>query len=154
MVPDFHQLLARAAGIDPYSYLYEVLESHEIEFSDATGVAARSCRDGRFDWTRFEQDAAEARDWLVVGAVAQPIMTTRDLEEPSTARALADKGLMIDLDPSTACMGEYRVFANVYETLTRYNMPGSAEQVAHGSFDHSAISAPASVRESTTSTSG
>ncbi|MGA9163801.1 MAG: hypothetical protein WBZ31_05040, partial [Thiobacillus sp.] len=25
--PDFHQLLARAAGIDPYSYLHEVLES-------------------------------------------------------------------------------------------------------------------------------
>jgi len=30
--PDFHRLLARAAGIDPYSYLYEVLGSHEIEF--------------------------------------------------------------------------------------------------------------------------
>lgn len=39
-VPDFHQRLARAAGISPYSYLYEVLESHEIAFSDATGVAA------------------------------------------------------------------------------------------------------------------
>jgi len=33
--PDFHQLLAKAAGIDPSSYLYEVLESHEIGFSDA-----------------------------------------------------------------------------------------------------------------------
>jgi hypothetical protein len=87
--PDFHQLLARAAGIDPYSYLYEVLESHETEFSDATGVAARSCRDGRFDWTRFEQDAAEARDWLVVRAVAQQIMATRDLDaDPEQKAAL------------------------------------------------------------------
>ena len=87
--PDFHQLLARAAGIDPYSYLYEVLESHEIEFSDATGVAARSCRDGRFDWARFEQDAAEARDWQAVRAVAQQIMTARDLDaDPDLKAAL------------------------------------------------------------------
>jgi len=87
--PDFHQLLARAAGIDPYSYLYEVLESHEIEFSDATGVAACSCRDGRFDWARFEQDAAEARDWQAVRAVAQQIMTARDLDaDPELKAAL------------------------------------------------------------------
>ena len=89
VAPDFHQLLARAAGIDPYSYLYEVLESHEIEFSDATGVAARSCRDGRFDWTQFEQDQREERDWQRVRAVAQPIMTTRDLDaEPALKAAL------------------------------------------------------------------
>jgi len=87
--PDFHQLLARSAGIDPYSYLYEVLESHEIDFSDATGVAARSCHDGRFDWTRFEQDAAEERDWRVVRAVAQQIMATRDLDaDPELKAAL------------------------------------------------------------------
>ena len=64
--PDFHQLLARPAGIDPYSYLYEVLESHEIEFSDATGVAARSCRDGRFDWAGLasgKQKATARRAW-------------------------------------------------------------------------------------------
>lgn len=59
VMPDFHQRLARAAGIDPYSYLYEVLESHEIVFSDATGAAVRSCCDGRFDWARFEQERRE-----------------------------------------------------------------------------------------------
>lgn len=76
--PDFHRLLARAAGIDPYSYLYEVLASHEIEFSDATGVAAQSCRDGRFDWTRFEQDLSEERDWQLVRGIAEGIMAGRD----------------------------------------------------------------------------
>jgi hypothetical protein len=87
--PNFHRLLARAAGIDPYSYLYEVLESNEIEFSDATGVAARSCRDGGFDWTRFEQDRREERDWQAVRAVAQQIMTTRDLDaDPDLKAAL------------------------------------------------------------------
>ena len=87
--PDFHRLLARTAGIDPYSYLYEVLESHEIEFSEATGVAARSCRDGRFDWARFEQERREEQDWQVVRAIAQPIMTGRDLDaDPELKAAL------------------------------------------------------------------
>jgi len=88
-LPNFHRLLAQAAGIDPYSYLYEVLESHEIDFSDATGAAARSCRDGRFDWTQFEQDRGEERDWQVVRAIAQRTLVARDLDaEPDLKAAL------------------------------------------------------------------
>ncbi len=87
--PDFHRLLAQAAGIDPYSYLYEVLESHEIEFSEATGVAVRSCRDGRFDWNQFEQDRREEGDWQAVRAVAERILGTRDLDaDPALKAAL------------------------------------------------------------------
>ena len=87
--PDFHRLLAQAAGIDRYSYLYEVLESHVVEFSDATGVAARSCRDGRFDWNRFEQDLSEERDWQAVMAIAEPIMGARDCDAGLKAALLA-----------------------------------------------------------------
>lgn len=79
--PNFHRFLAQAAGIDPYSYLYEILESDEIEFSDATGLAARSCRDGQFDWTQFEQDLSEERDWQAVRAIAEPIVGARVLDE-------------------------------------------------------------------------
>lgn len=87
--PDFHRLLAQAAGIDPYSYLHEVLESHAIEFLDATGVATRSCRDGGFDWARFEQDRREDQDWLVVRAVAAHILASRDLDaDPDLKAAL------------------------------------------------------------------
>ena len=85
--PDFHRLLAQAAGIDPYSYLYEVLEAHEIEFSEATGVAARSCRDGRFDWAQFAQDRREDRDWQAVRAVAEPLLATRDLDTAPDLKA-------------------------------------------------------------------
>jgi hypothetical protein len=87
--PDFHQRLARAAGIDPYSYLYEVVETHEIEFSDATGLAVRSCHDGRFDWAQFEQDRREERDWQRVGAIAERILAGRDLDaDPELKAAL------------------------------------------------------------------
>ncbi len=87
VAPNFHQLLARAAGIDPYSYLYEVLEAHEIEFSDATGVAARSCCDGRFDWTQFEQDRREEQDWPAVRAIAERVLATRNWEAAPDLKA-------------------------------------------------------------------
>jgi len=77
------------AGIDSYSYLHEVLEAHEIEFSDATGVAARSCRDGRFDWIQFEQDRREEQDWQRVRAIAGKTMAARDLDaDPELKAAL------------------------------------------------------------------
>lgn len=85
--PNFHQLLARTAGIDPYSYLYEVLEAHEIEFSDATGVAVRSCHDGRFDWAQFEQDRREEQDWPAVRAIAERVLATRDWEAAPDLKA-------------------------------------------------------------------
>jgi hypothetical protein len=85
--PDFHRMLAQAAGVDSYSYLYEVLESHEIAFSEATGVAARHCHEGRFDWKRFEQDVAGERDWPVVRAIAESIMGTRDWDAAPALKA-------------------------------------------------------------------
>lgn len=88
-VPDFHRLLASDAGIDPYSYLYEVLESHEIEFSDATGAAVRSCHDGQLDWSRFAADMGEVRDWRAVRALVEPILGPRDWDaEPALKAAL------------------------------------------------------------------
>ena len=65
------------------------MEAHEIEFSDATGVAVRSCRDGRFDWTQFEQDRREEQDWQRVRAIAEKTMTARDLDaDPELKAAL------------------------------------------------------------------
>lgn len=86
-MPDFHRLLAQSAGIDPHSYLYEVLESHEIEFSDATGVAARCCDDGKFDWARFAHDVSEERDWEVARAVSEPLIGACDWDAKPDLKA-------------------------------------------------------------------
>lgn len=61
--------------------------SHEIEFSDATGVAARSCRDAGVEWALFVQDARDERDWQAVRAVAEPLLAARDLDAYSTLKA-------------------------------------------------------------------
>lgn len=85
--PDFHIMLAREAGIDPYSYLYEVLESHEIAFSEPTGLAASSFEDGRFDWALFSRNRREARDLEVVGGIAARMLGILDLAREPTLKA-------------------------------------------------------------------
>lgn len=78
--PDFHGLLARAGGIDPYSYLYEVVEAHPITFTAPTGIASRSCRDGRFDWEQFERDWREEGELAQARAIAEETLGISDLE--------------------------------------------------------------------------
>lgn len=85
--PDFHRLLAKAAGIDTYSYLYEVLESEEIAFSEPTGIAVQAYEDGVFDWPRFEQALREERDWEAVRAIAANYLGNRELDGDADLRA-------------------------------------------------------------------
>ncbi|OYY92686.1 MAG: hypothetical protein B7Y41_14880 [Hydrogenophilales bacterium 28-61-23] len=85
--PNFHLLLAKAGGIDPYSYLYEALEAHDIEFSDPTGIAALSCRDGQFDWRQFEQHRREDQGLQVVRAIAERTLGVRDLDQNPDLKA-------------------------------------------------------------------
>ena len=53
-VPDLYSLLARENKIDTYSYLYEVMESSDLIFSDATGLAVKCTVEGDFDLQKFE----------------------------------------------------------------------------------------------------
>jgi len=52
-LPSIHAILARAHGIDMDSYLYEVMEISEIEFSNPKGIPAQYYRDGAFDIEGF-----------------------------------------------------------------------------------------------------
>jgi len=79
-IPNFHQHLASACGIDPYSYLYEAIESHDLDFSDPTGAAVQACRDGAFDWAWFEQARREELDWQSVNAIAASLLSVDELD--------------------------------------------------------------------------
>jgi len=51
-----HERLARANDIDTYSYAYEVMESSDIEFSEATGLASEFMDEhGQFDLPGFSE---------------------------------------------------------------------------------------------------
>jgi hypothetical protein len=85
--PNFHLLLARESGIDPYSYLYEALESYDILFSEPTGLVVASCHDGCLDWPQFEQDWREEQDSAVVRAIAEKTMGEAKLDEAPKLKA-------------------------------------------------------------------
>src|SRR5665811_1614089 len=48
-LPSIHAILARLHSIDTYSYLYEVMQEAEIEFSNPHGLTADYLVDGKFD---------------------------------------------------------------------------------------------------------
>ncbi len=85
--PNFHQMLARVGGIDPYSYLYEVMEAYEIEFSNATGIAAQCCVNGQFDWAQFAKLRREEQDLQEVRSIAGRTLGVYDLDERTDLKA-------------------------------------------------------------------
>lgn len=87
--PDFHRMLAVAAGIDTYSYLYEVVESSDIEFSDATGLAASCTSEHGFDWRRFRRLRQEDGERRVLAPIAARFLGVTDLDQrPEVLAAL------------------------------------------------------------------
>lgn len=85
--PDFYRALARAGKVDPYSYLYEVLESEEIHFSEPTGLAIGCCVEGQFDWNAFVQRVRNSGDVQIVQAIAEREMGVVDLDAQAELKA-------------------------------------------------------------------
>lgn len=85
--PNFHHLLAAANGIDSYSYMYEVLESHDIDFSEPTGIAAHCLHDGHFDWPLFERLQREEPELRAVKTIAEHMLGVADLDDRPDLKA-------------------------------------------------------------------
>ncbi len=88
-MPSIHSILAKQHGIDTYSYLFEVMQDAQIEFSSPRGYATDYLTDGQFD------PAALTANWQIAKAAAllQPIAKTElgitDLNlHPALKRAL------------------------------------------------------------------
>lgn len=84
--PDYHLLLANANGIGLYSYEYEVLESSELDFSEATGEAVGFLRDGRFDFEGFRKHCEMQRELEELGNIARQHLGVEILEQESPLR--------------------------------------------------------------------
>lgn len=90
-LPELHRLLARENHIGPYSYEYEVLESCELAFSNATGIAAEYLEGGRFDTQGFMQWWHEHRLVALLQEIARRHMAVDDLErQPALKAALME----------------------------------------------------------------
>ncbi|RLJ19062.1 hypothetical protein DJ030_10110 [bacterium endosymbiont of Escarpia laminata] len=84
-------LLARTNGIDSYSYLYEVMESHPIEFSNPTGFAADYLSGTEFDFIGFEKRWHEENDLSILDAIIEHHFEGEDVaQHPSLKAALRE----------------------------------------------------------------
>ncbi len=90
-LPDLHVLLARVGGVDPHSYLFEVLQVQEVEFANASGLAAEFLHDGRFDAAGFAARWRQQREEELLGPIAARHMGVRDLKaHPALREALRE----------------------------------------------------------------
>jgi len=90
-MPDYHQLLANENGIDLYSYEYEVLESSELRFGQAKGLAAAFVDNGEFDFEGFRRHWLEQRELEALATVAQRHLGVDELaQQPSLRDALLE----------------------------------------------------------------
>lgn len=77
-----HEQLAQANGIDTYSYAYEVMESCEIEFSEATGDAVSFLQEsGGFDLPGFKQSKQSFQSEQQLLEIARQHMRINSLDE-------------------------------------------------------------------------
>ncbi|MDP1595052.1 MAG: hypothetical protein Q8L80_12525 [Gallionella sp.] len=88
-LPSFHVILAKLHKLDTYSYLYEVMEATEIEFSNPAGFAANYLFDGEFDPPALAADWHAARVSMLLQPIATRELGIDDLNEhPELKRAL------------------------------------------------------------------
>lgn len=85
----FHQILARDHHIDTISYMYEVMQEEEIEFSNPQGFAANFLQDRCFDMEGFVTHWQEHRIVTLLQPIAKRELDIDNLEQhPDIKNAL------------------------------------------------------------------
>jgi len=90
-IPDLHFFLAKENNIDTYSYLYDAMESHDLEFEDAKGLAEQCLNKNTFDIPKFEKLWKEQENISLLQEIAQKVMGIENLDEsPELKQALLE----------------------------------------------------------------
>ncbi|MDD4928654.1 MAG: hypothetical protein PHP85_05175 [Gallionella sp.] len=89
--PSIHVILARQHGIDTYSYLYEVMQEADIEFSRPQGYAKDYLKDGKFDLPFLAANWQSAKTTALLQPIALRELGIEDLYlHPALWRALLE----------------------------------------------------------------
>lgn len=88
-LPSLHAILAQQHGVDTYSYLYEVMQEAEIEFSNPQGLAADYLVNGEFDQTALTTNWQTVKTNMLLTPIATSELGITDLDlHPALKRAL------------------------------------------------------------------
>ncbi len=94
-LPSFHVILARHHNVDTYSYLYEVMEAADIEFSNPEGCATEYMTGGEFNPSELAANWHNAKTGVLLQHIAARELGIGDLNEhPALKRALTEAYLM------------------------------------------------------------
>jgi hypothetical protein len=81
-----HFVLAKANGIDTYSYLYETMESYPVSYANPGGLA-QQCLDGDiFDFEHFKSLWHNERHMHLITAIAKQHLSIESLENESAIK--------------------------------------------------------------------
>jgi hypothetical protein len=79
--PSLHAILAKEHGIDTYSYLYEVMQDADVEFSNARGIADGIVVDGELDQAALESNWQNLRILAQLRPIASSTLGVTDLDQ-------------------------------------------------------------------------
>jgi hypothetical protein len=90
-IPNLFPLLAKAAGLDVYSYEYEMMQAEEINFSNAEGLVADFVSDGKFDIEAFTEVWMEIKLLEELQEIAHQNLAVNNLQnQPDLKKALLE----------------------------------------------------------------
>lgn len=80
-MPQLYPILARLHNIDTYSYLYEVMQEAEVEFSNPQGCATDYITNGEFDTVTLANNWQAAKADALLQVIAARELGITDLNE-------------------------------------------------------------------------
>lgn len=78
-MPSIHDILAKQNNVDTYSYLFEIMQGAEIEFSNPQGLATDYLVDGEFNLAALEKSWEHAKTCVLLRAIAARELGITDL---------------------------------------------------------------------------
>ena len=81
--------IAHENGIGLYSYELEVMQSNEMVYSNATGLATKFLKDGCFDFEAYSVEFQQVKTRSTLEKISKDVLSIDDLDaEPAIHKAL------------------------------------------------------------------
>jgi len=76
-----YSTLAITNNIDTYSYEYEIMQSVDVTYKDAQGLAEKHLTDGTFDFENFQKDWRSSKAIESINSIAKKHLNIDDIEQ-------------------------------------------------------------------------